>query len=61
MSSVLNFLKEAKVELLRVNWPSRQEIVRYTVLVIVISISVALFLGALDFLFSFLVEKYLLQ
>lgn len=61
MSSVLNFLKEAKVELLRVNWPSRQEIVRYTVLVIMISISVALFLGALDFLFSFLVEKYLLQ
>lgn len=60
MQAILTFLREAKVELSRVNWPSQQEIMRYTVLVIVISISVALFLGALDFLFSFLVEKYLL-
>lgn len=61
MKAILTFLREAKVELLRVNWPSRQEIFRYTVLVVVISISVAIFLGALDFLFSFLVETYLLQ
>lgn len=60
MQAILTFLREAKVELSRVNWPSQQEIMRYTVLVIVISITVALFLGALDFLFSFLVEKYLL-
>jgi len=60
MQAILTFLREAKVELSRVNWPSQQEIIRYTVLVIVISITVALFLGALDFLFSFLVEKYLL-
>lgn len=61
MQAILTFLREAKVELLRVNWPSRQEIFRYTVLVVIISISVAVFLGALDFLFSFLVETYLLQ
>ncbi len=61
MQAILTFLREAKVELLRVNWPSRQEIFRYTVLVVIISISVAIFLGALDFLFSFLVETYLLQ
>lgn len=60
MKAILTFLQEAKVELSRVNWPSQQEIMRYTVLVIVISITVALFLGALDFLFSLLVEKYLL-
>lgn len=60
MQAILTFLREAKVELSRVNWPSQQEIIRYTVLVVVISITVALFLGALDFLFSFLVEKYLL-
>lgn len=60
MQAILTFLREAKVELSRVNWPSQQEIMRYTVLVIVISITVAVFLGALDFLFSFLVEKYLL-
>ncbi len=60
MQAIVTFFREARVELSRVNWPSQQEIIRYTVLVIVISLSVALFLGALDFLFSFLVEKYLL-
>jgi preprotein translocase subunit SecE len=61
MQAILTFLREAKVELARVNWPSQKEVIRYTVLVVVISLSVALFLGALDFLFSFLVEKYLLH
>ena len=60
MQAILTFLREAKVELSRVNLPSRQEIIRYTMLVITISLSVAIFLGALDFLFGFLVEKYLL-
>jgi len=61
MQTILTFLREAKVELTRVNWPSQKEIIRYTVLVIVISLSVAVFLGTLDFFFSFLVEKYLLK
>ncbi len=61
MGSILSFLKEAKVELSRVNWPTQKEIIRYTVLVIVISLGVALFLGGLDFLFSLGVERFLLR
>ena len=61
MGSILTFLQEAKVELSRVNWPTQKEIIRYTVLVIVISLGVALFLGGLDFLFSLGVERFLLR
>ncbi len=61
MQAILTFLREAKVELLRVNWPSQKEVARYTFLVVVMSLSVAIFLGSLDFLFGFLVERYLLQ
>lgn len=61
MQSIFTFLAEAKVELSRVNWPNRKQILRYTVLVIVISLVVAMFLGSLDLLFSALVEKYLIQ
>ncbi len=61
MKAILTFLQEAKVELSRVNWPSQKEVVRYTFLVVAMSLSVALFLGALDYLFSFLVERYILQ
>ncbi len=60
MQAILTFLREAKVELSRVNWPSQQEVIRYTTLVVIISLLVAFFLGSLDFVFSFLVEKYLL-
>jgi preprotein translocase subunit SecE len=61
MQAILTFLREAKVELLRVNWPSQKEVFRYTFLVVVMSLTVAVFLGSLDFLFGFLVERYLLQ
>jgi preprotein translocase SecE subunit len=61
MQAILTFLREAKVELLRVNWPSQKDVFRYTFLVVVMSLTVAVFLGSLDFLFGFLVERYLLQ
>lgn len=61
MNKVFEFLIEAKVELSRVNWPTRKQIIVYTVLVIAISLAVALFLGSLDFLFSSLVTKFLIK
>lgn len=60
MQKVINFFREAKGELMKVNWPTQKELIRYTVLVVLISLGVAIFLGALDTLFSYLVEKFLL-
>lgn len=61
MQKLITFLVEAKVELSRVNWPSRKQIVRYTGLVIAISLGVALFLGGADYVLSSLVERYLVR
>ena len=61
MNKVFTFLAEAKVELSRVNWPTRKQLIRYTLLVIAISLAVSLFLGSLDFLFSTLVERFLIR
>ncbi|OGI24929.1 MAG: preprotein translocase subunit SecE [Candidatus Moranbacteria bacterium RIFCSPHIGHO2_12_FULL_54_9] len=61
MNKIVAFLVEAKVELSRVNWPTRQQLIRYTILVIAISLVVAVFLGSLDFLFSSLVERFLIR
>ena len=46
------FLQEAKAEFKRINWPSRQETIRMTGIVIIISLGVAFFLGILDFVFT---------
>lgn len=46
-------------ELMLVAWPTRKQVIRDTTLVVVFSIIVAIFLGALDLLFSFGLEKIL--
>lgn len=61
MSKLWNFILEAKGELAKVNWPTRETLVRYTVLVVIISILVAAFLGTLDTFFSYLVNRFLLN
>ncbi|MDQ5902036.1 MAG: preprotein translocase subunit SecE [Patescibacteria group bacterium] len=61
MGALMGFLREAKSELLRVNWPNRKEVIRYTLMVVGISLFVAIFLGTLDMAFGWLVENYLLQ
>jgi preprotein translocase subunit SecE len=56
-----SFLQESKQELNRVNWPSREETVRLTLVVILLSLLVAAYLGALDFAFAYLLELLLLN
>lgn len=58
-TKTISFLKEAKQELKRVNWPTRKETIRSTLIVIGISLVVALFLGGLDFIFTILLNKFI--
>jgi preprotein translocase subunit SecE len=46
---ILEFLKEAKVELKKVTWPSRKQTLASTSVVIIVVIIVSLFLGIVDF------------
>jgi len=49
------FLKEVRDELKKVVWPTRDEIIRLTGVVILISVIVGLFLGATDFILTKLI------
>ncbi|MBI4991601.1 MAG: preprotein translocase subunit SecE [Candidatus Harrisonbacteria bacterium] len=60
-SKLSSFLQESRQELARVNWPSRQDTIRLTGVVILLSLLVAVFLGGLDFLFTYLLELLLLK
>lgn len=59
-SKAIGFLKEVRVELKRVTWPSREDTIKYTLIVIGFSLAVAAFLGGLDFLFTWLLERFVL-
>lgn len=50
--AVTTFLKEVQEELKKVVWPTRAEVMRLTVVVILVSLIVGLFLGSIDFLLT---------
>lgn len=52
MTTPITFLKEVADELKKVVWPTRSEIVRLTGVVIIISVIVGLYIGAIDFAFT---------
>jgi preprotein translocase subunit SecE len=61
MNKIVKFLMEARAELMRVNWPTKQQTINYTITVIGLSIIIALFLGGLDWFFEYLLKTYLLK
>jgi len=55
-----SFLKEVRLEMKKVNWPTRKEAVKYTLIIIGVSVVVAAFLGGLDYIFTTLLNKFIL-
>jgi len=56
----IEFLKEVHLELKRTTWPTRKEAINLTLIVIGFGLVVAAFLGGLDFLFSWLLNKFVI-
>ena len=54
--SPVKFLKEVKAELKQVTWPAKKEVIKLTGMVVAISLIVGVYIGALDFIFTKLVE-----
>lgn len=59
-SNLLTFIKEAREELKKVQWPSRETTIRYTIIVIISSIVVGIVTGGLDYILAIILEKYIL-
>lgn len=51
-TAIAKYLRETRAELRRVHWPKRQEAWNLTKIVIVVTFSMAIFLGILDYLFA---------
>jgi preprotein translocase subunit SecE len=49
---IQRYIKETIGELRKVTWPTRKEATNLTLIVLVVTLSMGLFLGVLDFLFS---------
>jgi len=56
VKAAIKFLKEVRLELSKVVWPKKEEVIKLTLTVLIISAIVGLYVGALDFIFTKLLE-----
>ena len=61
IAKIKKFLDEARIELRHINWPTRAEAIRFTGIVIILSLALAVFLGAADYLFSYLLRVFVVK
>ena len=60
MTAFIQYLKDVRVELSHVSWPTQKQAVVYTLLVVAISVLTSLFLGFFDFVFVNVLEKFVI-
>ncbi len=49
---LFRYVSEARTEMLKVTWPSKQETTKYSLITIVLSIAIAAFFGGLDWVLN---------
>jgi preprotein translocase subunit SecE len=59
MRNIFRFLQEVKAELWKVTWPTKDQVVRNTLLILGMTLFMAVFLGSLDYVFSLLVQWFI--
>ena len=52
MNRFSTYIKDTRTEMAHVNWPTRQETIRFTAMVIAVAVGTAILLGVCDFVFS---------
>ncbi|BCX16250.1 MAG: hypothetical protein KatS3mg098_479 [Candidatus Parcubacteria bacterium] len=57
ISRLKNYLLESWQEVKKVNWPTRKEVTKLTLIVLGFSVALAIFLGVLDIIFSYGLEQ----
>ena len=61
MTKPFSFLQEVRAELEKVVWPTRDQVIRYSILVIVVAVVTGLVLGGLDYGLTRLTEVILVK
>lgn len=55
--NLFNYLREVRAELKHVNWPTQRQTLSYTAIVVGLSLVLAIFLGAFDAFFAYLLAQ----
>ncbi len=56
---IAQYLREVWVELNRVEWPSRREMVSMTIVVVIVLLAMSIYLGIFDWIYTGMVKRLL--
>lgn len=60
MTSFISYLKNVRAELTHVVWPKPAQAVTHTILIVIISALIAVFIGVLDYVFTGVVSRFII-
>jgi preprotein translocase subunit SecE len=55
----IGYIKESRLELSRIVWPTRKETLRFTVIVIIASVIIGTYVAGIDFILTTLADNFL--
>jgi len=55
---LIQYIKETQAELKHVSWPTRNQTIVFTIVVVLVSFGVAFFLGLFDYIFKIVLERF---
>jgi len=58
--SLITYLKDTQGELKHVSWPTKNQAIGFTLVVVIISVFVSFFLGFFDYLLKLVLEKFVI-
>ena len=58
--SLITYLKDTQGELKHVSWPTRNQAIAFTIVVVLISVFVSFFLCFFDYIFGLILEKFVI-
>jgi len=61
MNKLINYIKDTRGELKHVSWPTKKQSVWFTVIVIIVSLLTAAFLGFFDFILSLGLDEFIFK
>ncbi len=60
INQITKYFKESYFEIKKVTWLSKKDTYNYTIIVIVVSLVAAAFLGVFDLLFNYILNNFIL-
>lgn len=56
---MINYFKDVRSEMRHVSWPSRNTVIMYTIVVLLVSLMTAIYLGLWDYLFTAIIRRFI--